>query len=111
MAIDFALFFSLTYQPAHALELLKPLVERPNPNPQAYMIWISLNQKKMTELQLERELLKATDWMPADLWLELIESNRYLSLSLLDRPQLRRVWQKKRLEYNNAIEIEDERKE
>ena len=111
VAIDFALFFSLTYQPAHALELLKPLVERPNPNPQAYMIWISLNQKKMTELQLERELLKATDWMPADLWLELIESNRYLSLSLLDRPQLRRVWQKKRLEYNNAIEIEDERKE
>jgi hypothetical protein len=101
IAIDYALFFSLTYQPAHALELLKPLVERPSPNPQAWMIWISLNQKKMTDLLLERELLKASAWVPVDLWLELIESNKYLSLSLLDRPQLRKVWQKKRLEWYN----------
>lgn len=103
IAIDYSLFFSLTYQPAHALELLKPLVDRPNPNPQAFMIWLSLNQKKMSELQLERELLKATAWMPVDLWLELIESEKYLSLSLLERPQLRSVWQKKRLEWNKML--------
>lgn len=101
MAIDYALFFSLTYQPAHALDLLKPLVERQSPHPQAWMIWLSLNQKKMTELQLERELLQATSWMPVNLWLELIGSNKYLSLSLLDRPELRKAWQKKRLEWNN----------
>jgi hypothetical protein len=102
LTIEYALFFSLTYQPAHALELLKPLVERPSPNPQAWMIWLSLNQKKITELQLERELIKATSWMPVDLWLELIESEKYLSLSLLERPKLRQVWQKKRLEWNNT---------
>jgi uncharacterized protein YkwD len=103
MTIDYALFFSLTHQKRHAIEALTPLVKREKPNPHAWMIWASLMQDEMSERQLERELLQATTWMPVNLWLELVESDRYLSLTLLERPVLRKQWRKMQSKTKDGI--------
>ncbi|NOS92909.1 MAG: hypothetical protein HOP30_13375, partial [Cyclobacteriaceae bacterium] len=90
--IDYALYFNLTHQPSYAIQLLKPLVQRPQPHSRALMIWISMHTVEWGELKTEQEVLRAKEFLSKDEWRELVDSGKYLPLTLLERYKIRHVW-------------------
>ncbi|MBS1553307.1 MAG: hypothetical protein JSU09_00150 [Bacteroidetes bacterium] len=91
-AIEYSLFFNLTHNPQFAVELLKPLVEREQPNPKAFMIWTSIVYDSGKEKETEDHLLDALRFLTPQQWVELATSGGYLPVTVLERIKLRQAW-------------------
>lgn len=91
-SIEFALFFNLTNQRSYSIKLLQPLVMRAHPNPDALMIWISLNFNSRNELKTENALLEARKYLTINQWCELVGSGNYIPLNFLERFKVRKAW-------------------
>lgn len=102
-AIDFALFFNLTFNEKYSKELLEPLVNRAEPHPEALMISISLSYDESNEAGTEEALIKAQKFLTRNQWIELAGSGSFLPVSILERSKVREIWQ----EQINKIELSE----